>query len=240
MNCLLYCIIYGLLSLSSRPSLETDCVLIRRKSRGRWRQSISIILFHCGYLVSHQAHSLHVSCSIASSICPVITAHCLPGVGAPQAAAATLGKFCFFLMTCLQLGSRENGTLMLPESDTVLKDPSYSCVQEHVLGKKSHSLKNRYTLPSVVEYQNTTIIAVKSCWLHAQICFFNTSSWWVQIRTVRRPFQHVLAWYSFTTFIVCSGSMSYSNTKLTKKQPSTWQLSGFLKNLETSLLCYSV
>lgn len=26
--------------------------------------------------------------------------------------------------------------LMLPESDTALKDPSYSCVQEHVMGKK--------------------------------------------------------------------------------------------------------
>lgn len=61
MNCLLYCIIYDLLSLPSRPSLEA-----RRWRRGGtveegWRPSISIIFFHCGSF----SPTPFISCSIS-------------------------------------------------------------------------------------------------------------------------------------------------------------------------------
>lgn len=99
MNCLLCCIIYVLLSPSTFTSDRPAVYVKESKSREKRRQSISIILFFKpGYLTSHQADSLLVSCSITFSISPVFSAHYLPVVASLAcffALTLTLGKYCF-------------------------------------------------------------------------------------------------------------------------------------------------
>lgn len=128
MNCLLYCIIYDLLSLPSRPSLET----LRWRGEGTveegWRTSISIILFHCGSF----SPTPSISCSIsppASSPALLMFLFCTSP--APTLTPPPEGNAAFPNVVFLLNQRRRWNNAVWGRKGGVFKDPSALHVWEH-------------------------------------------------------------------------------------------------------------